>query len=85
MDISLHQGPVDREANNVTVQPPVHWIEKKVASSQRSPYFRPAFNVKKLTQLVWGGEDFSKSNSPGNEMSSGSALTTAVTPATFKV
>ncbi|XP_027022645.1 cell cycle checkpoint control protein RAD9B isoform X1 [Tachysurus fulvidraco] len=82
--VSLIEGPATVEATNVTVNHPVHSAGEQVASSQGSPFFRPTFHVTKLMQLVGGGEDFTKSRSL-NEISSGSALSTAVTPATFKI
>lgn len=85
MGISVHEGPVEAEAINIIPHCPVHSTGEQVASSQGSPFFRPAVHVRKLMQLVGEGEDFSKSKAYLNGKSSGSALTTAVTPATFKV
>ncbi|KAK2840969.1 hypothetical protein Q7C36_012548 [Tachysurus vachellii] len=82
--VSLNEGPASVEATNVTVNHPVHSAGDQVASSQGSPFFKPTFHVKKLMQLVGGGEDFTKSRSL-NEISSGPALSTAVTPASFKI
>lgn len=84
MGVSLNEGPASVEATNVTVNHPVHSAGEQVASSQGSPFFRPTFHLTKLMQLVGGGEDFIKSRSL-NEISPASALSTAVTPATFKV
>ncbi|XP_017324149.1 cell cycle checkpoint control protein RAD9B isoform X1 [Ictalurus punctatus] len=83
--ISVHEGPVEAEAINIIPHCPVHSTGEQVASSQGSPFFRPAVHVRKLMQLVGEGEDFSKSKAYLNGKSSGSALTTAVTPATFKI
>ncbi|KAK3565835.1 hypothetical protein QTP86_015814 [Hemibagrus guttatus] len=81
--VSLNEVPVDAEATNIRIQSdPVHSVEEQVASSQGSPFFRPAFHVKKLMQLIGGEEVLKKSKSSLNGMSSGS---TAVTPGAFKV
>ncbi|KAF7695205.1 cell cycle checkpoint control protein RAD9B isoform X1 [Silurus meridionalis] len=71
--VSLHKGPVEVKATNV----------EQVASSQGSPFFRPAFHMRKIMQLVGGvGE---KSQASLNGKSSECALTTKATPDTFKV
>lgn len=85
MDVSTHEGPVEAEATNVSAHGPVHSVGDQVASSQGSPFFRPALHMSKLMQLVEGGEEFSQSKASLNGMSSGSVLNTAATPASFKV
>ncbi|KAG7332317.1 hypothetical protein KOW79_004151 [Hemibagrus wyckioides] len=81
--VSLNEVP---EATNVRIQSvPIHSAEEQVASSQGSPFFRPAFHVKKLMQLVGGEEVLKKSKSSLNGMSSGFAFSTEVTPGSFKI
>ncbi|KAM9475509.1 cell cycle checkpoint control protein RAD9B [Clarias gariepinus] len=83
--VSIHDGPVEADATDVALQCTVSSVEEKVASSQGSPFFRPAFHMKKLMQLVGGGDDFPKSRHYLNGVSYGSALTTAVAPGTLKI
>ncbi|MCJ8735081.1 hypothetical protein PDJAM_G00242750 [Pangasius djambal] len=83
--VSIHERLVEAETTNIVPHRPDHSVGEQVASSQGSPFFRPAFRMRKLMQLVGGGEDFSKSKTPLNGTSSGSALTTAVTPATSEI
>lgn len=85
MGVSIHDGPGEADATDVALQCTVSSVEEKVASSQGSPFFRPAFHMKKLMQLVGGGDDFPKSRHYLNGVSYGSALTTAVAPGTLKV
>ncbi|XP_026766560.2 cell cycle checkpoint control protein RAD9B isoform X2 [Pangasianodon hypophthalmus] len=82
--VSIHECPVEAEATNIVPHRPDHPVGEQVASSQGSPFFRPAFHMRKLMQLVGGGENFSKYKAPLNGTSSGSALTTTVTPATLE-
>lgn len=86
MGVSLNEVPVDAEATNVRIQTVrVHSVEEQVAFSQGSPFFRPAFHVKKLMQLVGGEEVLKKSKSSLNGMSSGFAFSAEATPGSFKV
>ncbi|KAF5905345.1 cell cycle checkpoint control protein RAD9B isoform X1, partial [Clarias magur] len=80
--VPIHEGPVEADAIDVAPRCTVPSVEEQVASSQGSPFFRPVFHLKKLMQLVGGGDDFPKSRNYLNGVSYGCALTTAVAPGT---
>lgn len=84
--ISIHEGPLEAEAAVVAYQHrPAFLPGEQVASSQGSPVFSPAFHMRKLLQIQGEELDLLRPKTPLCGISHESPLTTAVTPATFKV